>query len=166
MASGAHVPIRTKPTANTDFSPDTAAGSRTLETVTPNFLDVARCFIDVVSRGNLSAKVRVPVRVFSLKSCDTCRKALKDLAHLTPEVIDVRADGVSPQDQAAMIAAFGADVLNTRSTTWRNLSEAERALDPVELLAQHPTLMKRPVLEIEGVWYQGWTPATQAAVGV
>lgn len=106
------------------------------------------------------------MRFFSLKSCDTCRKALKSLSGHDVTVIDVRADGVSAADQAAMIAAFGAGVLNTRSTTWRGLSENERAKDPAELLAQHPTLMKRPVIELDGAWYQGWTPATKAAVGV
>ena len=106
------------------------------------------------------------MRVFSLKSCDTCRKALKALADQNPTVIDVRADVVSSADQAAMINAFGAGALNTRSTTWRALSEEERAKDPAVLLAQHPTLMKRPVIELDGAWHQGWTPATKAAVGV
>lgn len=106
------------------------------------------------------------MRFFGLKSCDTCRKALKSLVDMDVEVIDVRADGVSAADQAAMISAFGAGVLNTRSTTWRGLSEDERAQDPAVLLAAHPTLMKRPVLDIDGVWHQGWTPATRTAVGV
>jgi len=106
------------------------------------------------------------MRFFGLKACDTCRKALKSLAGRDVTVIDVRADGVAPADQAAIIAAFGAGALNTRSTTWRGLSEEERAHDPALLLAAHPTLMKRPVLEIDGAWYQGWTPATKAAAGV
>jgi arsenate reductase len=106
------------------------------------------------------------MRVFALKSCDTCRKALKDLADHDVTVIDVRADGVSEVDRAAMVAAFGDKVINTRSTTWRNLSAAERASDPATLLSAHPTLMKRPVIEIGGAWYQGWTPATKAAIGV
>lgn len=106
------------------------------------------------------------MRFFSLKSCDTCRKALKDLADHDVTVIDVRSDGVSDTDRAAMVAAFGDKVINTRSTTWRGLSEAERACDPAALLSAHPTLMKRPVIEIGGAWYQGWTPATKAAIGV
>lgn len=106
------------------------------------------------------------MRFFGLKTCDTCRKALKVLADREVEVIDVRADGVSAQDRAAILAAFGAAALNTRSTTWRALSDAERAQDPDTLLAAHPTLMKRPVVEMNGTWYQGWTPATRAALGV
>ncbi|MCF2904464.1 arsenate reductase [Octadecabacter sp. CECT 8868] len=111
-------------------------------------------------------KTEAVLRFFGLKTCDTCRKALKQLADREVEVIDVRADGVSAADQAAMINAFGAGVLNTRSTTWRGLSEEDRARDPAALLAAHPTLMKRPMIEVDGAWYQGWTPATKAEIGV
>jgi arsenate reductase len=106
------------------------------------------------------------MRFFGLKSCDTCRKALKTLADRNVDVIDVRADGVLATDRAAMIAAFGDAAINTRSTTWRNLSDDERALGTAALLAAHPTLMKRPVIEIDGAWVQGWTPATKAALGL
>ena len=106
------------------------------------------------------------MRFFGLKTCDTCRKALKALAGQEVEVIDVRADGVSDADRTAMIAAFGDKVLNTQSTTWRGLSEAERAQGVDALIAAHPTLIKRPVIENDGQWYQGWTAATQTALGV
>ena len=106
------------------------------------------------------------MRFFGLKSCDTCRKALKALAGHDVQIIDVRADGVTDVDRAAILDAFGAGALNTRSTTWRGLSEDERAQNPAVLLAAHPTLMKRPVIEIDGTWHQGWTPATRAALGI
>lgn len=106
------------------------------------------------------------MRVFSLKTCDTCRKALKALraAGHDPEVIDVRSDGIGPGDRAAIVAAFGPGALNTRSATWRELDEETRALPPADLIAAHPTVMKRPVIEVAGTWHQGWTPAVQAAV--
>ncbi|WP_281984011.1 arsenate reductase family protein [Thalassorhabdomicrobium marinisediminis] len=106
------------------------------------------------------------MRFFGLKTCDTCRKALKMLDGRAVEVIDVRADGLSDADRAAIVAAFGEAAINKRSTTWRALSEAERARDVAALLEEHPTLMKRPVILHEGVWYQGWTPETQRALGV
>ena len=81
-------------------------------------------------------------------------------------MIDVRADEVSDIDRAAMILAFGEKVINTRSTTWRGLSEVEQASDLAMLLSKYPTLMKRPVIEIDGEWYQGWTPTTKAAAGI
>ncbi len=78
----------------------------------------------------------------------------------------MRADGISDADRSAIIAAFGDKAMNTRSTTWRALSEDERAAGADALIAAHPTLMKRPVIEKEGVWYQGWTPDVKRALGV
>ena len=113
-----------------------------------------------------TSKYEAVMRFFGLKTCDTCRKALKILADRDVEAIDVRSDGVSDADRAAILDAFGAEAMNTRSTTWRGLSEDERAQSPDVLLAAYPTLMKRPVIEMNGTWYQGWTPATRAALGV
>jgi len=106
------------------------------------------------------------MRFFGLKTCDTCRKALKALADMEVDVIDVRADGVSDSDRAAMVAAFGEGVINKRSATWRGLSEVEQSLDLDTLLKKHPTLLKRPVIDRDGVWLQGWTAETKLAVGV
>lgn len=104
------------------------------------------------------------MRFFGLKSCDTCRKALKALAAAgyTPEVIDVRADGLSDRDRETIIAEFADAALNRASTTWRGLSDAEKAADPADLLAAHPTLMKRPVIEADGMWTIGWKADVQA----
>ncbi len=106
------------------------------------------------------------MRFFGLKSCDTCRKALGALraAGHAPEVIDVRADGLAAAERAAILNAFGAAAINRASTTWRGLDEAARAADPADLLAAHPTLMKRPVFEADGVWYQGWGKDVQAVL--
>lgn len=100
------------------------------------------------------------MRIFVLKTCDTCRKALKSVeaAGRVPEVIDVRADGVSPADLDAMWAALGDALVNRASATWRGLSDAEKARDPKALLATHPTLMKRPVIRVADRWYVGWGP--------
>lgn len=104
--------------------------------------------------------------VYSLKSCDTCRKALRELraAGHDPQVIDVRADGVPPADLARFMAAFGDDLVNRRSTTWRGLSEDERGAEPLELLARHPTLMKRPVTDVDGQLFLGWGADVCAAL--
>ncbi len=105
--------------------------------------------------------------VHMLKSCDTCRKALKSLtaAGLDPQVVDVRADGVASDDLTRFYAKFGDALVNRRSTTWRNLTATQQAEDPVALLAAHPTLMKRPVIETDdGALYLGWDKSVQAAV--
>lgn len=106
------------------------------------------------------------MKVFALKSCDTCRKALKELAAAgyDLQVVDLRADGVSAQEIAQFIAEFGEKALNKASTTWRDLPEDQKSRPIADLLADHPTLLKRPVIEQGGVWYQGWTPAVRAAL--
>lgn len=106
--------------------------------------------------------------VYHLKACDTCRKAIKALlaAGHDLDLIDVRTDGVSSEDLSRFLEAAGRQkLLNTRSTTWRSLKESEKAdLDDAKalgLLAKHPTLMKRPVIEGPGRLTVGWSKAEQ-----
>ena len=104
------------------------------------------------------------MKIYGIKTCDTCRKAIKALPEAT--FVDVRAEGLPDAVRDAALDAFGTAVLNTRSTTWRGLSEEERAMTPQALLAAHPTLMKRPLIETDGGLYLGWAKDTQAALGV
>jgi len=99
------------------------------------------------------------MHLYGLKNCDTCRKALKTLAASGHDVtfVDVRADGVSADDLARFYAEFGDALVNTRSTTWRGLSETERAGNALDLLAANPTLMKRPVIDTGTDLTLGWT---------
>ena len=91
--------------------------------------------------------------VYGIKTCDTCRKALKWLDEQGRDYRwhDLRADGLDAGTLQGWIAAVGADTLvNRRSTTWRGLDETtrEKALadqSAAAVLVQHPTLIKRPV---------------------
>jgi len=111
------------------------------------------------------------MHVYHLKTCDTCRKAIKALraAGHDPALTDIRADGVDAATLERWMAAAGrAVLLNTRSTTWRGLDEAARAdLDDakaVALMLDHSTLIKRPVIETDGAVHVGWTKDVQAVV--
>ena len=111
------------------------------------------------------------MQVYALKNCDTCKKAIKALTDVGRDfsVTDVRADGVPPNLLADWVSALGADALvNRRSTTWRGLSEADKAGaegdGAVALMVQHPTLMKRPVIVDNGAVHVGWTKDVQAAL--
>ncbi|MDB2407351.1 arsenate reductase [Jannaschia sp.] len=103
-----------------------------------------------------------------LKACDTCRKALKALnsAGLEARLRDLRDAPPSATEIAAWHDALGAGLLNTRSTTWRGLSEEERARDPEALMQTHPALIKRPVIVAGDALHLGWTPKVQAALGL
>lgn len=98
------------------------------------------------------------VTFYGLKSCDTCKKSLKALQQAGHAVIyiDVRADGVESDILAKFEIYFGKTLMNTRSTTWRNLSAEARMRPALELIAEHPTLMKRPVIVAGDAMFLGW----------
>ncbi|WP_137702357.1 arsenate reductase family protein [Marimonas lutisalis] len=102
------------------------------------------------------------MKIYGLKNCDTCRKALKSLGDA--ELIDVRERAVPAEVMEKALADFGENLLNRRSTTWRNLSEDDRQGTVAELIAAHPALMKRPLIEAGGQLYLGWDKAVQAAL--
>ncbi|MFC7703886.1 arsenate reductase family protein [Plastorhodobacter daqingensis] len=104
--------------------------------------------------------------LFGIPTCDTCRKARKALEAAGHSVTfrDVRAEPLSGEEIARFMAAFGDRILNRSSTTWRALPEDQRAADLATLLALHPTLMKRPVIDTGAELYLGWDKANQAAL--
>ena len=106
------------------------------------------------------------VTLYGLKNCDTCKKALKALPGA--QFVDIRAEADLPAKLPGWLEAAGAKALvNTRSTTWRGLDEDERARsesEPAALLAEHPTLIKRPVIEAGGAVHVGWNKAVEAAL--
>lgn len=102
--------------------------------------------------------------ILGLKTCDTCRKAIKALPQATFR--DIRTDPLSAEERAALLQQFGDALINRASTTWRGLSDTEKTQCSGALLAAHPTLMKRPVIRKGNDWYLGWKPDTQKALGL
>jgi arsenate reductase len=102
------------------------------------------------------------VLLYGLKNCDTCRKALKSLPQA--DLRDVRKDGVPEAVLAAALEKFGDALLNTRSTTWRGLSEAQRQAAPMDLLKAHPALMKRPLIDVNNTLFLGWNNAVEMEI--
>ncbi|MDX1482275.1 MAG: Spx/MgsR family RNA polymerase-binding regulatory protein [Woeseiaceae bacterium] len=106
-----------------------------------------------------------------LKNCDTCRKARAWLEKygVAYRYVDVRDDGLDLGCIERWAEFCGWESLvNRRSRTWRQLPEKlrdELGSDNVsELLVEHPTLLKRPVLEARDVLEIGFSPARYAAV--
>jgi len=107
--------------------------------------------------------------VYHLKTCDTCRKAIKTMQAAGHDLtlIDVRADGVPAADLSRIEKAVGWEkCLNTRSTTWRELDDADKAnmnaAKAITLMSEHPTLIKRPVIDRGALITVGWTKDVQA----
>lgn len=112
----------------------------------------------------------MPLIFYGLKTCDSCRAALKDLqaAGMAVDVRDVRKDGVPGDVLGAVLATHGVDKLvNRRSTTWRGLDEPSRQMDPVALITAHPSLMKRPlIMAADGSSSIGWDAQARAVHGI
>lgn len=93
------------------------------------------------------------VTLYGLAACDACRRARKWLdAHaLDYTWHDVRRGGLSAELTSGWADSAGWDALiNRRSRTWRDLAPEDQTRtgsDPTALLAEHPTLLKRPLLQ-------------------
>lgn len=105
------------------------------------------------------------LHLYGLKTCDTCRKAMKALgaAGIAYDFHDVRADGLTKKQLAGWADAVGWEaLLNKSSATWRGLADADKEdlnrQKAIALIAAHPALMKRPLIERDGTEvYVGWT---------
>ena len=107
------------------------------------------------------------ITLFGIKNCDTVKKAKHwlDTHAVMFQFHDMRAQPLSVQTLVYWLQNCGTDTLiNKRSTTYRNLSQTQKQAietnDPglVELLQQHPTLIKRPVLAYQDHLEVGFKP--------
>ena len=109
------------------------------------------------------------MKLYGLKNCDSCKKALKALhsAGQSVEFIDLRALPVAAEQLQKWLDEHGDAVLvNRKSMTWRGLDEQARQQPALALLGVNPTLIKRPVIESGDNSFVGWTADVQAALGL
>ena len=105
------------------------------------------------------------ITLYGIKNCDTVKKArqwLDDHA-IAYRFHDFRSDGLTPaQVQHFLTRCEWEVLLNRRSTTWKALSETQKtdlnASAVIALLVEHPTLIKRPVLESDDMLLVGFNP--------
>lgn len=93
------------------------------------------------------------LKIYGLKNCSTCKKATKwlDEQSVGYTFIDYRDHPIAPEllPQWSKKVGGWAKLVNRASPTWRNLSEEQKAAetdeDWVRLIAEFPTLVRRPV---------------------
>lgn len=97
------------------------------------------------------------VHFYGIPNCDTVKKARKwcDANGVEYVFHDYKKEGANAEKLAAWVDAKGVDiVLNKRGTTFRKLDDADKVdIDSnkaVTLMAQHPSMIKRPVAEYPG----------------
>lgn len=93
-------------------------------------------------------------KLFGIANCDSVRGARRWLDDRGVAYVfhDFRRDGLDPGQLRAWIERAGWEaLLNRKGTTWRQLPAAQRegidARRAQTLMLEHPTLIKRPVLE-------------------
>lgn len=110
------------------------------------------------------------VAVYGIPNCDTVKKARVwlDANGIAYSFHDYKKEGADPARLAKWAEAIGWEpLLNRAGTTFRKLEEADKAdIDAVKalaLMAAHPSLIKRPVVEYRGGLLVGFKPDVWAA---
>lgn len=105
------------------------------------------------------------VTIYGIKTCDTVRKARAwlDGSGAAYSFVDYRAEPLDPKKVVQWEKAVGWEkLLNRSSTTFKGLPDADKeGLDrqkAVALMQAHPTLIKRPVLDVDGSITVGFKP--------
>ncbi|TGN61702.1 hypothetical protein E4L95_09515 [Paracoccus liaowanqingii] len=106
--------------------------------------------------------------MFGLSHCSTCQKAQAGLEEQgwTVAFRDVQKEPLSADERRALVETFGDKIINRASLTWRGMSEDERAADPVAMMGEKPSVMKRPAIRADEAATLGWTANVKRAFGV
>ena len=107
--------------------------------------------------------------VYGIPNCDSVKKARVWLGDKGQDFTfhDFRKDGLSAEMVTRWLAQVPMDkLLNKRGTSWRKLSDADKASEDeahlIALMVDNPTLIKRPVIEHEGRVTVGFTKDVEA----
>ena len=101
--------------------------------------------------------------LFGIPNCDTIKKAKKWLSEndINYQFHDYRKDGIDQSWLNDAVEKLGWEsVLNKRGTTFRQLSEQQKANlsaeSAIELMLERPAMIKRPILSHKGELHLGF----------
>ncbi|MCF6318272.1 MAG: arsenate reductase [Proteobacteria bacterium] len=101
------------------------------------------------------------MKIFGIKNCDKIKKTILWCASngRMCEFHDYRVDGIDEELLNSFLGQYSLEELvNKRSTTWRTLSDNQKNNLNNEIIIANPTLLKRPIVEIEGQFFIGFFP--------
>jgi arsenate reductase len=109
--------------------------------------------------------IGMSITIYGIKNCDTMKKARtwlesKGVAH---DFHDYKAKGIDAATLDSWIGKVGWEVLlNKAGTTFKKLDEAQKEnLDATKakaLMLEQPSMIKRPVLDVDGKLTVGFKP--------
>jgi arsenate reductase len=117
-----------------------------------------------------NGNARVTVTIHGIKACDTMKKARAWLEEhgIAYAFHDYKTQGIPDAALRGWVKQLGWEVLlNRAGTTFRKLPDAAReGLDEgraIALMLAQPSMIKRPVLDMDGTLLVGFKPDTYAA---
>ncbi len=106
-----------------------------------------------------------PITIYGIKNCDTMKKARAwlDKRGVAYAFHDYKAEGIEKGKLESWAKEVGWDVLlNRAGTTFRKLPEADKdgitEKKAVALMLAQPSMIKRPVLDVDGKLLVGFRP--------
>jgi arsenate reductase len=110
------------------------------------------------------------ITIYGIPNCDTVKKARDWLAkhRVDAQFHDYKKSGIDKARLAAWCREFGWEkVLNRAGTTFRKLTDGQKedltAARAIALMLEQPSLIKRPMLDIDGKLVLGFKPEIYAA---
>jgi arsenate reductase len=105
-------------------------------------------------------------KVYGIRNCDTMKKAFDWLEQrkVAYDFHDYKKEGIDAAKLKEWAARIGWEKLaNTRGPTWRRIPDAQKAglteARALALLAQHPSAIRRPIVEQGEKLLVGFDPA-------
>lgn len=111
------------------------------------------------------------VTLYGIRNCDTMKKAWiwLDAKGVAYGFHDYKKQGIDRRTLEGWVEKLGWEpLLNRAGTTFKKLPEADRQdidrAKAVELILAHPSMIKRPVLDVDGKLTVGFKPEIYAEV--
>ncbi|MGA0604438.1 ArsC family reductase [Phenylobacterium sp. VNQ135] len=111
------------------------------------------------------------VTLYGIKNCDTMKKAWTwlDQKGVAYAFHDYKKAGIDRATLEAWVGKVGWEpLLNRAGTTFKKLPDADRQgvdqAKAVELMLAQPSMIKRPVLDVDGTLTVGFKPEAYAAI--
>ena len=109
--------------------------------------------------------------IYGISNCDTVKKAKAwlDSQNIDYRFHDFRKDGIDSDIINGWLKTISWDkILNKRSTTWRTLDssiqQAVNETNVVDLMVKNPTLIKRPVVDVNDIITIGFNSDTYQGI--
>ena len=110
------------------------------------------------------------ITIYGIKNCDTMKKARAwlDANGVAYQFHDYKSEGIDKTRLQAWAKAVGWEtLLNRAGTTFRKLADSDKQgltkTKAIALMLEQPSMIKRPVLDLEGKLLVGFKPEQYAA---